>query len=479
MLELYFKYTGVIARFRSGALGNEIDRIAASLLNAGYKRDSAKLYLARIARFSTYATECGCRRSMPIPPRIVDRYLQARPTTAARWATHAALCFAARCFPERFSTEPPQEDRDRPLLTAYMQHLRVVRGLHPKTCEGLALTARRMLAWQRQHLLGMPLAMLGAKHVLVMTRDLLSGCRTDSARSSTTSHMRSFLHYIYRESLNTDDLAHFVPKTPCWRHAHLPARLPWEDVRRAIDSIESTTPSGIRDRAIMLLLATTGMRNRELRELELDDIRWRNGELLLRHTKGRHDVSRRCSRKQVKPSLNTFFTRDRQPPTAGCFFRAFRQCARSLTAASRALCVSGLSARDSTLNVVVHIFYATASRHDWLRSDDQSRRLPIYWVIGTSIARPSTSRSLYPNLRTFHCRFPEVRHEHVLDCVDRGNGELHCTSASAGLSVSQTGRDASLISPLRSLKPFGRSAISSVSGGLRHGKQSHAERQGY
>lgn len=39
----------------------------------------------------------------------------------------------------------------------------------------------------------------------------------------------------------------------------------------------------------MLLLATTGMRNRELRELELDDIRWRNGEVLLRHTKGRHD----------------------------------------------------------------------------------------------------------------------------------------------------------------------------------------------
>lgn len=289
MLELYFKYTGVIARFRSGALGNEIDRIAASLLNAGYKRDSAKLYLARIARFSTYATECGCRRSMPIPPRIVDHYLQARPTTAARWAAHAALCFAARCFPERFATEPPQEDLDRPLLTAYMQHLRVVRGLHPKTCEGLALTARRMLAWQREHLLGMPLAMLGAKHVLVMTRDLLSGCRTDSARSSTTSHMRSFLHYIYWASLNADDLAHFVPKTPCWRHAHLPSRLPWEDVRRAIDSIESTTPSGIRDRAIMLLLATTGMRNRELRELELDDIRWRNGELLLRHTKGRHD----------------------------------------------------------------------------------------------------------------------------------------------------------------------------------------------
>lgn len=47
MLDLYFKYRRVITRFRSGALGNEIDHIAADLSKAGFKRDSAKLYLAR------------------------------------------------------------------------------------------------------------------------------------------------------------------------------------------------------------------------------------------------------------------------------------------------------------------------------------------------------------------------------------------------------------------------------------------------
>ena len=49
MLEFYFEYPRVIARFRSSALGNEIDRIAADLSRAGYKRASAKLYLTRIA----------------------------------------------------------------------------------------------------------------------------------------------------------------------------------------------------------------------------------------------------------------------------------------------------------------------------------------------------------------------------------------------------------------------------------------------
>lgn len=289
MLERYFKYHRVIARFRSGALGNEIDRIAADLSRAGYKFDSAKLYLARIARFSAYATGCGCSKSTPIPPQIVNRYLQGRPTTATRWAAHGAICFAARCFPERFEVEPSQDDPDRPLLSAYLQHLCAIRGLHPKTCEGLVLTARRVLDWQRQHMSGAPLSNLVAKHVLVMTHDMLSECRSDSAKSSTTSYMRSFLRYLYWANLNQLELAQFVPKTPCWRHAHLPSRLAWEDVRRAIDAIETTTPSGIRDRAMMLLLATTGLRNRELRELELGDIRWRAGELVLRRTKGHRD----------------------------------------------------------------------------------------------------------------------------------------------------------------------------------------------
>jgi site-specific recombinase XerD len=289
MLELYFKYRRVIERFRKGALGDEIDRIAADLSRAGYKRDSAKLYLARIARFSASAARCGCSKTAPIPSQVVSRYLKGRPTSGTRWAAQVAIGHAKRCFPKRFAVRPKAEGPDRPLLDAYLQHLRVIRGLHPKTCEGLVLTARRVLTWYRKHLPRKPLRALTAKHVLTMTHELLSACRSDGARSSTTAHMRSFLRYTHWANINARDLAAFVPKTPCWRHVHLPPRLPWEDVRRAIDSIDTITPTGKRDRAMMLLFATTGLRNRELRQLELGDIRWRKGELLLRHTKGHRD----------------------------------------------------------------------------------------------------------------------------------------------------------------------------------------------
>jgi len=287
MLELYFKYPRVIAPLRHGALGNEIDRIAADLSGFGYKRGSAKLYLARIGHFSAYAAARGCRTSSPIPSRIVGRYLKSRPTIAARLAAQTALGHAARRFPERFEPVTTPQDPSRPLLAAYVEHLRNIRGLQAKTCEGLVLTARRMLSWQRECLPGKRLCELTAKHIFAMTSELLTACRSDGARSSTTAYMRSFLRYLFWTNLNAHDLAQFVARTPCWRHKHLPPRLSWESVRLAIDVIERTTPAGVRDRAMMLLLATTGLRNRELRQLQLGDIRWRAGELVLRYTKGR------------------------------------------------------------------------------------------------------------------------------------------------------------------------------------------------
>jgi len=69
--------------------------------------------------------------------------------------------------------------------------------------------------------------------------------------------------------------------------AHLPVRLEWEDVRRVIDAIDTTSTLGKRDRAVLLLFATTGIRSQELRLLELRDVRWRTSEILLRRTKTR------------------------------------------------------------------------------------------------------------------------------------------------------------------------------------------------
>ena len=51
----------------------------------------------------------------------------------------------------------------------------------------------------------------------------------------------------------------------------------------------SCAPTGSRDRAILLLLATTGIRNKELRSLVLEDIWWCDAQVRIRRTKARRD----------------------------------------------------------------------------------------------------------------------------------------------------------------------------------------------
>ncbi len=49
------------------------------------------------------------------------------------------------------------------------------------------------------------------------------------------------------------------------------------------------TPVDVRNRAILLLVATTGLRNQELRSLELRDLRWRAAEVVVRRTQSKRD----------------------------------------------------------------------------------------------------------------------------------------------------------------------------------------------
>lgn len=288
MLELYFKYPRVLQRLRSGALGGEMDRIAAHFSVVGYKRGSAKIYISRLAKFSAFAARHA--GMTPIDQTVIDRFIRSLRTATPRISAQTAIEHARRIVPDRFSllihTIP---DPHGPLLDAYLDYLLQVRGLEPKTCEGRLLAARRILAWYSDRVPDQPLAAMTGEHVLALTMHLLSLSTNNYTRSAITSYTRSFLGFLRWRDLHNQDLARFVPRTPCWRLAHLPPRLPWEDVRRVIDTLDVTTPSGVRDRALLLLLATTGLRNKELRSLELRDIHWRAAEVLVRRTKAKRD----------------------------------------------------------------------------------------------------------------------------------------------------------------------------------------------
>lgn len=292
MLDVLFKYPKVLARMRSGPLGEELDRIAARLLKIGYTRATARIYLARIDRFSRFAAAAGHEDPASIDAEVAERFLLEVKSPSARAGLRTAVGHALRSIQERFpETRPPEpaSNLEDSLLAAFNDHLRDVRGLQPRTRQGMQLTARRVLAWYHDAQPDQPLSALTGRDVLRLAGHMSALCKTDRTRSVTTSYVRSFLRYLHWAGIVHEDDGQQVPRTPCWRMAHLPDRLAWDDVSRVVDAIDATGPVGKRDRALLLLLATTGMRSQEVRLLELGDVRWRAGEILVRRTKTRRE----------------------------------------------------------------------------------------------------------------------------------------------------------------------------------------------
>ena len=94
--------------------------------------------------------------------------------------------------------------------------------------------------------------------------------------------LRSFFRFLLLCGQTLRDLSNSVPMVRKYRQSVPPAFLSPEEVERVLAATDRSTLSGRRDHAILLLLARLGLRGGEIVSLELDDIRWRAGEIVVR-----------------------------------------------------------------------------------------------------------------------------------------------------------------------------------------------------
>ncbi len=94
--------------------------------------------------------------------------------------------------------------------------------------------------------------------------------------------LRSFLRFLFLQGEMSRDLSTSVPMVRRYRQTAPPAFLSPQDVERVLAATNRSTSTGRRDYAILLLLARLGLRAGEVVALQLDDIRWRAGEIIVR-----------------------------------------------------------------------------------------------------------------------------------------------------------------------------------------------------
>jgi site-specific recombinase XerD len=86
--------------------------------------------------------------------------------------------------------------------------------------------------------------------------------------------VRSFLRYAWLSGWTAADLAGAVGPVLTHRSGRLPRALAAEDLRKLLASPDRRTTTGLRDYAVLMLLARLGLRAGEVAGLRLDDFDW-------------------------------------------------------------------------------------------------------------------------------------------------------------------------------------------------------------
>jgi len=103
------------------------------------------------------------------------------------------------------------------------------------------------------------------------------------------AELRSLLRFLYLQGLTPRPLAAVVPPVAGWRDTGVPKAIPAGHVERLLNSCDRGDPMGVRDYAILMLVARLGLRSAEVARLELGDIDWRAGQITLRGKARRQD----------------------------------------------------------------------------------------------------------------------------------------------------------------------------------------------
>ena len=193
--------------------------------------------------------------------------------TLERYLVACGLMVAGR---QAASPRPPV------LSEAYVNHLHGVRGFAVSTVSSHRRTAQCFL----QHLkeAGASVGRVRASHIESYVAK--AGKRLSRASlQHDIAALRGFLRFLTTDGRMAAGLDRQIDTPRLYRLEQLPRALPWETVRTLLRSIDTSTPMGLRDYAMFLLIATYGLRASEIVAISLDDIRWRQGVLRVHQRK--------------------------------------------------------------------------------------------------------------------------------------------------------------------------------------------------
>jgi integrase/recombinase XerD len=316
-----------------GPLAAHEPGLRAYLAGAGYSAGAARDALAAMARLSGWLLAEDLSAG-ELTTRVLESFLVVRhrevSQKVARRGLPAVLAFlrGAGVVPD---AEPAPTTPVVDLLTDYRLWLKTERGLAAESVRCYASQASKFLAEVSEPII-MSLAVLDAATVTqIMLRHSTQAKSVESAKAFVTA-VRSLLRFLLVQGLIPSPLTGAVPAVAGWRLGALPRGLSAGESEALLAVHDAATGVGLRDHAILTVLARLGLRGAEAAALRLADVDWRAGEITVRGKGSR--VERLPLPADVGEAMAAYVTEGRPSCACPTVFVTTRAPYRPLTSAA-------------------------------------------------------------------------------------------------------------------------------------------------
>lgn len=315
MFEKYFDYPSRIKTLRDGTGGPLLEGFAEELYRAGYAEITARKHI-RAAEHFIYWTDGNSIPVSSLTEKFLERFdshLDRCRCPGYGHSNRLHLLNGARLFLKHLhgarvilapAAEPTIQDPE--LLTAFYQWMRQRRGTSDATLYNYSLSIRDLL-----RRFGEDPGKFEAQSLRQFVLEKSQQCGWAAAKTCTTA-LRMFLRFLIVEGKCATGLDAAIPVLVHWRLSSLPRYLRPEEVERIISSCDNCSPVGMRDRAILLLLARLAFRAGDIVQLRLSDIDWKGAEIQV-SGKGRRQAQMPLTQ-EVGDAL-VVYLQDGRPPT--------------------------------------------------------------------------------------------------------------------------------------------------------------------
>jgi site-specific recombinase XerD len=278
-------------RRKAGLLGLQVEGYRVWLIQRGYMPGTVRNMLKVLGQVGVWLAGVGLDASQFDEERA-SAFLAVRRASGRRRIPGPRAMVPLLTYLRDAGVVPAEQPSVTPLgvlLGQYRSWMVHERGLAATTVLRYENTARRFLQEQASaDGVFEPAALTGADINVFLLREF--GRVSAGSAKGRVAELRSVLRFLYLQGITAVPLGTAVPPVGGWRFATLPPpAMAAADVQRLLDCCDRSSAVGIRNFAIMTLIARLGLRSIEVARLELQDVDWRAGELVV-HGKGRrHD----------------------------------------------------------------------------------------------------------------------------------------------------------------------------------------------